>query len=68
MSAEPESSPFWLRDPFWSQLKRVESKPVRLQSRHEHAGFDAVWQQYCQVIRELDMTTEELAALHTRSA
>ncbi len=87
MSTEPqqgdggadEQRPFWLRDPFWSRLNKVESMHVRLQFRHEavrreltaipsarNEGFDAVWQRYCEVIRELDMTTAELEALRTR--
>jgi hypothetical protein len=79
MSTEQESSAFWLRDPFWSQLNEVESLHLRLQSRHEavrreltalpsarNAGFQVVWQRYCEVIRELDMTTAELEELRTR--
>jgi hypothetical protein len=75
-SGADEKSPFWLSDPFWGRLNKVESMHVRLQSRHEavrreltaipsarNSGFDAVWQRYCEVIRELDMTTAELEAL-----
>jgi hypothetical protein len=71
-----EKGPFWLSDPFWGRLNKVESMHVRLQSRHEavrreltaipsarNSGFDVVWQRYCEVIRELDMTTAELEAL-----
>jgi hypothetical protein len=74
-----EQGPFWLRDPFWSRLNRVEGLHLRLQSRHEavrreltaipsarNTGFQDVWQRYCEVIRELDMTTAELEALRTR--
>ena len=74
-----EHSPPWLRDPFWSRLNRVEGLHLRLQSQHETVrreltaipsaraiGFQDVWQRYCAVIRELDMTTAELEALRTR--
>jgi hypothetical protein len=74
-----EQGPFWLRDPFWSRLNQVEGTHLRLQSRHEavrreltampntrNVGFQDVWQRYCEVIRELDMTTAELEALRTR--
>lgn len=74
-----ESGPFWLRDPFWSRLNRVEGLHLRLQTRHEavrreltaipssrNSGFQDVWQRYCEVIRELDMTTAELEAIRTR--
>ena len=74
-----EQGPFWLRDPFWSRLNRVEGLHLRLQSRHEavrreltaipnarNSGFQDVWLRYCEVIRELDMTTAELEALRTR--
>ena len=74
-----DQGPFWLRDPFWSRLNQVEGLHLRLQSRHEavrreltaipnarNTGFQDVWQRYCEVIRELDMTTAELEALRTR--
>ena len=74
-----EKSPFWLRDPFWSRLNKVEGMHLSLQSRHEavrreltaipstrNVGFQDVWQRYCEVIRELDMTTAELESLRTR--
>jgi hypothetical protein len=74
-----DQGPFWLRDPFWSRLNQVEGLHLRLQSQHEavrreltaipsarNTGFQDVWQRYCQVIRELDMTTAELEALRTR--
>jgi hypothetical protein len=69
----------WLRDPFWSRLNQVEGLHLRLQSQHEtvrreltampsarNSGFQDVWQRYCAVIRELDMTTAELESLRTR--
>jgi hypothetical protein len=74
-----EQGPFWLRDPFWSRLNRVEGLHLHLQSRHEavrreltaipsarNTGFHEVWRRYCEVIRELDMTTAELEALRSR--
>ena len=74
-----EHSAPWLRDPFWSRLNKVEGLHLRLQSRHETvrreltaipsartSGFQDVWQRYCAVIRELDMTTAELESLRTR--
>jgi hypothetical protein len=74
-----EQGPFWLRDPFWRRLNQVEGLHVHLQSRHEavrreltaipsarNIDFQDVWQRYCEVIRELDMTTAELEALRTR--
>jgi hypothetical protein len=74
-----EQGPFWLRDPFWTRLNQVEGLHLRLQSQHEavrreltaipstrNTGFAAVWQRYCDVIRELDMTTAELETLRTR--
>ena len=74
-----EQGPFWLRDPFWSRLNQVEGVHLRLQSQHEavrreltaipstrNTGFAAVWQRYCEVIRELDSTTAVLEALRTR--
>lgn len=76
---EDEPGPFWLRDPFWSRLNKVESVHLRLQSQHEavrreltsipsarNTGFQDVWLRYCKVIRELDMTTAELETLRTR--
>ncbi|HTB67134.1 MAG TPA: hypothetical protein VK727_12965 [Steroidobacteraceae bacterium] len=70
---------YWLRDPFWSRLSQVEGLHLRLQSQHEavrreltaipsarNTGFRDVWLRYCEVIRELDMTTAELEALRTR--
>lgn len=78
-SVGDENGPFWLRDPFWSRLNQVEGMHLVLQSRHEavrreltalpsarNSSFDAVWQRYCEVIRELDLTTAELEALRTR--
>ncbi len=65
MSIEQESRPLWLRDPFWSQLNKVEGPQVCPHTRHD-AGFDAIWQHYCEVIRELDLTPAELEELRTR--
>jgi hypothetical protein len=77
-SADEEQGPFWLRDPFWSRLNHVEDLHLQLQTRHEAVRreltaipstrnnlFRDVWQRYCDVIRELDMTTAELEALRT---
>ncbi len=77
--ATDEHSAPWLRDPFWSRLNQVEGHHLRLQSQHEAvrreltaipsartSGFQDVWQRYCAVIRELDMTTAELESLRTR--
>ena len=77
--AAEERSALWLRDPFWSRLTQVEGQHLRLQSQHEAmrreltaipsaraSGFQDVWQRYCAVIRELDMTTAELESLRTR--
>ncbi len=74
-----ERSPLWLRDPFWTRLNQVEGAHLRLQSQHEAvrreltaipsartSGFQDVWQRYCAVIRELDLTTAELESLRTR--
>lgn len=74
-----EHGPFWLRDPFWSRLNQVEGLHLQLQTQHEavrreltaipsarNTGFQDVWHRYCEVIRELDMTTAELEALRTR--
>ena len=74
-----DHNPPWLRDPFWSRLNQVEGLHLRLQSQHESvrreltaipsartSGFQDVWQRYCAVIRELDMTTAELEILRTR--
>jgi hypothetical protein len=74
-----EHSPFWLRDPFWIRLNYVEGLHLSLQSKHEavrreltaipstrNTGFQDVWQRYCAIIRELDLTTAELEALRTR--
>jgi hypothetical protein len=57
----------------------VESLHLQLQNQHEavrreltaipsarNSGFQDVWQRYCEVIRELDMTTAELEALRNR--
>ena len=30
-----EHGQFWLRDPFWNRLNRVEGLHLRLQSQHE---------------------------------
>jgi hypothetical protein len=78
-SVADEQSPYWLRDPFWSRLNQVENMHLVLQNRHEavrreltaipsarNSGFQDVWQRYCDVIRELDMTTAELEALRSR--
>jgi hypothetical protein len=78
-SAADDQGPFWLRDPFWTRLNRAEGLHLRLQTRHEavrreltaiphtrNIGFQDVWQRYCEVIRELDVTTAELEALRTR--
>lgn len=72
-----ESLPFWLGEPFWDRLNRVETRHQRAQSLHEavRRGLDATprashelsdaWQRYCEVIAELDRTTAEIEALRT---
>ena len=74
-----DQEPFWLRDPFWSRLNQVEGLHLQLQYQHEavrreltaipnarNSGFQDVWQRYCEVIRELDLTTAEMEALRSR--
>ena len=70
-----EKGPYWLSDPFWSRLNKVESIKLRTQPRQAGAAeaapkgdargmdLDAVWRRYSDVIRELEMTADELEAL-----
>ncbi len=74
-----EDVPFWMGEPFWNRLNRVESYHLQLLSRHETARrelaavrntrqdeFPGLWQRYCEVIQELDRTTAELETLRNR--
>jgi len=69
-----------LETQFWDRLDRLESAHRKLQCEHESArrtldradphGMQEVrdaWRHYCEVIAELDRTTEELDVLR-RSA
>ncbi len=73
-----ETGPHWLSDPFWSRLNKIESMQLRARARPEtdsrepaskvsarRMDFDAVWQRYCDVIRELEMTASELEVLRS---
>lgn len=77
--ADGEDLPFWMGDPFWSRLNRVESHHLQLLARHEamrreltairgtpEVSFHDVWRRYCEVILDLDRTTAELEALRNR--
>jgi hypothetical protein len=71
-----EQQPEWLESDFWERLDRLEGRHQKAQTEHESArrGLDRVtpreaeelrnaWRRYCEVIDELDKTTEEFAAL-----
>ena len=57
-----EKGPYWLSDPFWSRLY-TGSRELKAEPSAQDTDFDAVWQRYCDVIRELEMTAVELEAL-----
>jgi hypothetical protein len=80
MSTSQEQRADRLDAQFWDRLDRLESEHRRLQSEHDHArrrldGADPsetqqireAWHRYCEVIAELDRTTEEFDVLR-RSA
>ncbi len=65
-----------LDEQFWERLDRLENEHRRLQSEHESARrrldradpreaqeVRDAWDQYCEVIAELDRTTQEFDAL-----
>ncbi len=68
-----DKGPHWLSDPFWSRLNKADWSSRREGQSHERASvlsagrrdLDAVWQRYCEVIRELEMTAADLEALST---
>ncbi len=45
----------------------VNHEPARRASTARPADLDAVWQRYCDVIRELEMTATELEARRNRA-
>jgi len=76
---DDEKGPYWLNDPFWSRFNKVQGTAQRAELRREtepskllsrptarRKSFDAVWQRYCDVIRELEMTAAELDAMRKR--
>jgi hypothetical protein len=48
-------------------MSTAETAPCELKAKASTRGtdFDAVWQRYCDVIRDLEMTAAELEALRT---
>lgn len=78
MSASGDPRADWLAAPVWDDLKRLESRHRELQKEHDLARrrLDQVtadeagelrnaWQDYCEVIAELDETTAALEHLRT---
>jgi hypothetical protein len=76
MSAPNQTWPVWLDQRFWERLDRIELHHRRIQSEHEtwrrsldrfrdtqSSDLFIVWQRYCQVIAELELTTAQLEAL-----
>jgi hypothetical protein len=76
MSASQEQRAEWLGASFWERLDRLELRHQRIQSEHEvvRRNLERVtrreadelrhaWRRYCEVIAELDETTEEFEAL-----
>jgi hypothetical protein len=78
MSASEEQRAEWLDPELWDRLTRLEGHHQQLQTAHQNArrrleqvsGKEApemlrAWQQYCDVIAELDRATAEFEALRT---
>jgi hypothetical protein len=76
MSASEQQRAEWLEPSFWERLDQLEGRHQRVQSDHERArrGLERLttgeaddlrraWLRYCDVIAELDQTTEAIEAL-----
>jgi hypothetical protein len=79
MSASETPRAEWLDSQFWERLDRIEVRHRQIQSQHDAARrtleranvgetqeLRDAWRRYCDVIDELDRTTDEFAALRAR--